>query len=55
MRAPSRTRVEPPKVAIHPLGSMFDVTTAAALALPAIVPIRTFPVRVEREDIYVRV
>jgi len=34
-------------------GALFDVTTGAALTLPAILPIRTFAVRVEEDDIYV--
>lgn len=34
-------------------GAYFDVTTGAALTLPAVVPVRTFPVLVEGEDVYV--
>jgi len=34
-------------------GAYFDVTTGAALTLPAIVPVETFPVRVEVDDVYV--
>jgi 3-phenylpropionate/trans-cinnamate dioxygenase ferredoxin subunit len=34
-------------------GAYFDVRTGAALTLPAIVPVRTFPVRVEGESIFV--
>ena len=34
-------------------GAYFDVTTGAALTLPAIVPVETFPVRVEGDDVYV--
>ena len=34
-------------------GALFDVKTGAALTLPAILPIRTFPVRVEGDAIFV--
>jgi 3-phenylpropionate/trans-cinnamate dioxygenase ferredoxin subunit len=34
-------------------GAFFDVRTGAALTLPAILPVRTFPVRVEGDDIFV--
>lgn len=34
-------------------GAVFDVTTGAVLALPAIVPLRTFPVEVEDDEVYV--
>jgi 3-phenylpropionate/trans-cinnamate dioxygenase ferredoxin subunit len=34
-------------------GAYFDVTTGEALTLPAILPVRTFPVRMEGEDIFV--
>jgi 3-phenylpropionate/trans-cinnamate dioxygenase ferredoxin component len=34
-------------------GAFFDVRTGAALSLPAILPVRTFPVRVEGDDIFV--
>ena len=33
-------------------GAYFDVATGAALTLPAIVPIRTFSVRVQEDEIY---
>jgi 3-phenylpropionate/trans-cinnamate dioxygenase ferredoxin component len=33
-------------------GAYFDVKTGAALTLPAILPVRTFPVRVEGDDVY---
>jgi 3-phenylpropionate/trans-cinnamate dioxygenase ferredoxin subunit len=33
-------------------GAYFDVKTGAALTLPAILPVRTFPVRIEGEDVY---
>jgi 3-phenylpropionate/trans-cinnamate dioxygenase ferredoxin component len=36
-------------------GAMFDVTTGAALTLPAVVPLPTYRVRVEGEDVYVDV
>lgn len=42
------TKIECPR---H--GARFDVTTGAVLALPAIIPVRTFAVHVEDEDIYV--
>jgi 3-phenylpropionate/trans-cinnamate dioxygenase ferredoxin subunit len=32
-------------------GARFDVTTGRATALPAVVPVDTFPVRIEGEDI----
>ena len=35
-------------------GAMFDVKTGAALTLPAIVPVPTYEVRVEGDDIFVR-
>ncbi len=34
-------------------GAYFDVRTGAALTLPATEPVRTFPVRLEGDDIYV--
>ena len=34
-------------------GAVFDVTTGAVLCLPAIRPLRTYPVRVEGDDIFV--
>ncbi len=34
-------------------GSFFDVTTGAALTPPAVMPVGTFRVRVEGDDIYV--
>ena len=34
-------------------GAMFDVRTGKALALPAIFPIKTYPVKVEGNDILV--
>ena len=34
-------------------GAYFDVTTGAALTLPAILPVETFPVRVEGDDVWV--
>jgi 3-phenylpropionate/trans-cinnamate dioxygenase ferredoxin subunit len=33
-------------------GSLFDVTTGAALTPPAIMPVETYRVRVEGDDIY---
>lgn len=36
-------------------GAFFDVTTGAALTLPAILPVGTFAVRVEADDVYVDV
>ncbi len=32
-------------------GARFDVTTGRATALPAVIPVDTFPVRVEGDDI----
>jgi 3-phenylpropionate/trans-cinnamate dioxygenase ferredoxin subunit len=34
-------------------GAMFDVTTGAALTPPAVVPVGTYPVRVEGDDVLV--
>ncbi len=34
-------------------GAYFDVKTGQALTLPAILPVRTFPVRVEGDDVFV--
>jgi nitrite reductase/ring-hydroxylating ferredoxin subunit len=36
-------------------GAVFDVTTGKVLTLPATKAVRTFPVRVEGDDIYVEV
>ena len=36
-------------------GAQFDVTTGAALTLPAVVPLPTYGVRVEGDDIFVEV
>lgn len=36
-------------------GALFDVTTGKALTLPAVMPLPTFAVRVEGDDIYVDV
>ncbi len=34
-------------------GAQFDVRTGEAVVLPAVMPIATFPVRVDGDDIYV--
>ena len=34
-------------------GAFFDVTTGAALTFPAVLPIRTYPVRVEGDEIII--
>ena len=34
-------------------GAMFDVTTGAALTLPAVVPLATYAVRAEGDDIFI--
>jgi 3-phenylpropionate/trans-cinnamate dioxygenase ferredoxin subunit len=34
-------------------GALFDVTTGAALTLPAVVPVRTYSVRIEDDAIFV--
>ncbi len=34
-------------------GAQFDVTTGEAITLPAVMPVMTFPVRVEDDDIFV--
>ena len=36
-------------------GAYFDVTTGAALTLPAILPLPTYPVRLDGDDIFVSV
>ncbi len=36
-------------------GALFDVTSGAALTLPAIVPLPTYQVRIEGDDITVEV
>jgi len=36
-------------------GAYFDVKTGAALTLPAVLPVRTFPVRIEGDEIQVEV
>ena len=36
-------------------GALFDVRTGAALTLPAIVPLPTYAVRIEGEDVFVDV
>ncbi|HEY5258393.1 MAG TPA: non-heme iron oxygenase ferredoxin subunit [Candidatus Baltobacteraceae bacterium] len=36
-------------------GATFDVQTGAALTLPAVVPVATYPVRIDGDDIYVEV
>jgi 3-phenylpropionate/trans-cinnamate dioxygenase ferredoxin subunit len=33
-------------------GAYFDVTTGAALSMPAILPVRTFPLRLEGDDVF---
>ena len=43
------------RIMCPPHGAFFDVRTGEALTLPAIVPVRTFPVRVEGDDIFVEV
>jgi nitrite reductase/ring-hydroxylating ferredoxin subunit len=34
-------------------GAQFNVRTGAVLSLPAVLPLRTFPVKVDEHDIYV--
>ncbi len=34
-------------------GALFDVTTGRALTLPAVMPLETYTVRVDGEDVYV--
>jgi 3-phenylpropionate/trans-cinnamate dioxygenase ferredoxin subunit len=34
-------------------GALFDVTTGAALTLPAVSPLPTYAVRVENDDVFV--
>ena len=35
-------------------GATFDVTTGAALSMPAVVPVKTIPLEIESEGIYVQ-
>jgi len=37
--------------ALH--GACFDITTGRAIRLPAVKPVRTFPVKIEGDDIFV--
>ncbi len=34
-------------------GALFDVTTGAALTLPAVIPLQTYGVRVEGDEVFV--
>ena len=34
-------------------GAYFDVRTGAALTLPAVIPVRTYRVRIEDEDVFI--
>ena len=36
-------------------GAIFDVATGAALTLPAVIPIETFTVTIEGDDVYVTI
>jgi 3-phenylpropionate/trans-cinnamate dioxygenase ferredoxin subunit len=36
-------------------GALFDVTSGAALTLPAVVPLETYPVRLDGDDVLVDV
>ncbi|MBI2724489.1 MAG: non-heme iron oxygenase ferredoxin subunit [Chloroflexi bacterium] len=36
-------------------GARFDVTTGAAVVLPAVRPVRTYPVRVEGDDVRIEI
>jgi 3-phenylpropionate/trans-cinnamate dioxygenase ferredoxin subunit len=36
-------------------GARFDVRTGAALTLPAFEPVRSFPLRIDGDDIYIEV
>jgi len=36
-------------------GAIFDVTTGAALTMPAIIPLPTYTVRIDGDDVYVEV
>ena len=36
-------------------GALFDVTTGTALTLPAVVPLATYRVRIEGDDVFVEV
>jgi 3-phenylpropionate/trans-cinnamate dioxygenase ferredoxin subunit len=36
-------------------GAVFDVRTGAVLALPAVVPLPTYPLRIEGDDVFVEV
>lgn len=45
--------LEGPCVTCARHGAQFDVTTGEAITLPAVMPVMTFPVRVEDDDIFV--
>lgn len=34
-------------------GALFDVTSGAALTLPAVIPLETYPVRVEGDQVFI--
>jgi len=34
-------------------GALFDVTTGRALTLPAVVPLQTYSVRIEADDVFI--
>jgi 3-phenylpropionate/trans-cinnamate dioxygenase ferredoxin subunit len=36
-------------------GALFDVTNGAALTLPAVIPLETYPVRVEGDEVFIDV
>lgn len=45
--------LEEEKIVCPRHGARFDLATGAALSMPAVTPIRTFPVRVEGGEIFV--
>jgi len=36
-------------------GALFDVTTGAALTLPAVIPLETYPVHVDGDEVFIDV
>jgi 3-phenylpropionate/trans-cinnamate dioxygenase ferredoxin subunit len=46
------TELEGSQIVCPRHGACFDVTTGAALTLPAILPVRTFALRIEGDDVF---
>ena len=45
--------LEGPEIECPRHGARFDVRTGAATLMPAVMPVQTFPVKVERDTVYV--